>query len=195
MFFELVFSTVVGIITATGYIGVFLLMAAESMILPVPSEAVMPFAGASGMSFALVVIAATLGSIAGSLLSYYIGLKGKSFLLKNGKYFLLHKKDLEKTEIFFKRHGEKTIFISRFIPVVRHFISIPAGIAKMDKKKFVLYTALGAAAWNFFLAYSGLILKENWTIITRYSQYIDIAVIVGLIIAVLWLLKRRFRAE
>src|SRR3989338_1656062 len=106
VFFEIIFSTALNIISSLGYYGVFFLMTLESMVVPVPSEAVMPFAGylaASGnMDFVLVVVASTLGSIIGSLLSYWIGMKGESFVEKRGKLLLLNKKDMERTNEFFK---------------------------------------------------------------------------------------------
>ena len=196
VFFELVFSTVLGIISSLGYAGVFVLMAMESMIFPVPSEAVMPFAGylaAQGqMDFVLLVVTSTLGSIAGSLLSYYIGLKGESYVRKRWVPFL-NAPDLDQAKAFFKKHGEKTIFVARFIPVVRHLISIPAGFGKMDLKKFVLYTALGAGIWNAALAYSGVFLNKNWRLVSSYSQYMDVLAIVGMILFAAWYASRHVR--
>lgn len=194
MLFELVFNTALGIISALGYFGVFFLMVLESMVFPVPSEAVMPFAGflaAQGsMDFVIIVVVSTIGSIVGSLLSYYIGMKGKSFVEKRGKLLLINKKDMEMTNKFFKKHGEKTIFISRFIPVVRHLISLPAGFGRMDIKKFIIYTTAGAAMWNAFLAYTGFVLKEKWNTIIAFSQYLDIIAVIGIIAFAVWFLRR-----
>src|SRR3989338_5873614 len=136
MVVEILFGVITEFIASMGYAGIFLLMALESMIAPVPSEAVMPFAGflvAQGkFDFWLALIAASVGSIAGSALSYWIGKNGgKIFVRKIGKYFLLNEKHLEETEKFFSSHGGKAIFVSRFIPVVRHLISMPAGMGKM----------------------------------------------------------------
>ena len=133
------------IISFLGYGGVFFLMILESMVFPIPSELIMPFAGfliARGeMNFPLVIIFSTLGSLVGSLISYYIGkYGGNKVVLRFGKYMFLDETDLMKTEKWFSEKGEKTVFISRFIPVVRHLISIPAGIGKMDLKKFCFYT-------------------------------------------------------
>lgn len=176
------------IIEFLGYPGLIILMALESMIFPLPSELVMPFAGflvAEGkMNFWLVVSMSTLGSIIGSLISYYIGLwGGNKFVLKLGKYFLLDVDDLKKTEKWFQEKGEKTIFISRFVPVVRHFISIPAGIGKMNLKKFCIYTIFGAAIWNGFLTYLGILFGRNWETIRNYSKYISIIAAVALLAA------------
>jgi membrane protein DedA with SNARE-associated domain len=174
------------IIEITGYFGVFSLMTMESMVFPVPSEAVMPFAGflvATGnFSMAGVIFASTLGSIVGSFLSYWIGkYGGKPFIERYGKYFLLNKRDLEVTEKFFNKYGSITILICRFIPVVRHLISLPAGIGRMNVLPFFAYTVIGAGLWNTFLAYCGLYLKRNWEIIIKYSHIIDIVVVLLLL--------------
>lgn len=192
------------IIQTIGYFGVFLLMTAESMVLPVPSEAVMPFAGflvAEGAFHpALIVAFATLGSITGSMISYVIGCYGgKPFLSRFGKFLLLDAADLENTDRFFRKMGSPTIFIARFIPIVRHLISIPAGLGGMKLLPFSLFTIAGAGLWNAFLTWCGFILRKNWSTVMRYSRYVDIAVIV-LIAALLGLffsrhLRRLFRGK
>jgi membrane protein DedA with SNARE-associated domain len=193
------------VIGSIGYVGVFLLMVAESMVLPVPSEAVMPFAGftvAEGtLSWAGVIAAATMGSIAGALIGYAIGrFGGRPFLSRFGKYLLLDESDLAMTDRFFRRRGSLTILISRFIPVVRHLISIPAGISRMSLLPFCVFTVIGAGLWNAFLTWAGFVLKKNWTTNIRYSHLIDIAVIVilaGLVALYVLrhLLKRRRAAK
>ncbi len=187
----------VKIIETGGYAGIVFLMTLESMVAPVPSEAVMPFAGflwfEGKMALAPIIVFSTLGSIVGSLLSYLIGLHGgRLFIEKFGKYFLLNKEHLASTEKFFDRFGAKTIFISRFIPVVRHLISLPAGMAKMSLPKFVVYTIVGAGLWNTFLAWLGYYFGGKWEIIRQYSEKIDIVVAALLVaIVVIWFLKRR----
>lgn len=165
------------IIQHCSYIGVFILMALESMIAPVPSELVMPFAGflifTGHFDPVWVMVASTLGSIVGSLLSYGMGVLGEPAVLRFGRYLFLNPHHLEWTKKFFERHGNITIFISRFIPVVRHLISIPAGLARMSLAPFILYTAVGAALWNGFLTYSGVRLKENWRLIQQYTHILD----------------------
>lgn len=188
----------ISIISSVGYPGIFLLMAMESMILPVPSEMVMPFAGfliSSGeMKFILVVIFATLGSLAGSLISYYIGrYGGNRFVVRYGKYFLLNPEHLVKTEKWFASKGELTIFIGRFIPLVRHVISIPAGIGKMDIKKFILYTVLGAAIWNSFLTYIGYVLGNNWTSIKQYADYLSVGILIIIVLVGAYFLLREIK--
>ena len=186
-FIEIIIQYITSLIQSGGYFFLFFLMILESTALPVPSEAVMPFAGfliALGkFSFLGVIFFSTLGSIVGSLLSYYIGFYGgKPFVERYGKFFLLKKDDLTKTENFFKKHGKKAIFISRFIPVVRHLISLPAGAAKMNVFKFSLYTVLGAAIWHAFLSWVGFSLKQNWQEIEQYTKYFDYIFLAAIIV-------------
>lgn len=184
-------ATATAFIASTSYFGIFFLMMLESMVFPVPSEAVMPFAGFlivdGQFTFTWVIVASTLGSIVGSLLSYAMGYYGgKPFISRFGKFLLLDTHDLEITERFFAKRGEITIFISRFIPIIRHLISIPAGLGKMNLWKFSIYTILGAGMWNAFLTYVGFKLKSNWTEVMKYSHLIDIVVIAVLGLAFLY---------
>ncbi len=176
-----------GLISSFGYAGIFILMMFESMIVPIPSELVMPFAGflivGGRFTFLGVIIASSLGSIVGSLISYYIGYYGgNKFVLKFGKYLLLDEDDLKKTEQWFASKGEKTVLISRFIPVVRHLISIPAGIGKMDLKKFCIYTLIGATIWNGILAYFGYKLGEHWQSVREYSEPLSMVMAVVIVV-------------
>lgn len=157
-------------------------MIMESMIFPVPSEAIMPFAGflvaTKQFSLRRVIIISTCGSIIGSLLSYAIGYYGgKPFVRKFWKYFLLDQEELDSTEHFFKKRWSITILISRFIPVVRHLISLPAGMGKMNLTKFIIYTIIGAGLRNTFLTLVGKYLKENRELVMQYSKVVDIAVL------------------
>jgi membrane protein DedA with SNARE-associated domain len=187
------------VIERTGYAGIGVLMMMESMIMPVPSEAVMPFAGflwfEHKLSFAGIVLASTLGSIVGSLISYAIGAYGGRPLVKRfGKYLLIHDDDLEMTENFFARHGEVTIFVSRFIPVVRHLISIPAGVGEMNVLRFSIYTVAGAALWNAFLTWLGFHLRDNWETIRQYTQVLDVVLVVLICAAIAYFVYRHLRA-
>ncbi len=180
------------LIAQTGLAGITVLMALESMIMPVPSEAVMPFAGflwfEGKLTFWQIFISSTLGSLIGSLISYVLGAFYSEAIINHwGKYLLLNKHHLEKTQHFFEKHGEKTVFISRFIPIVRHLISIPAGVGRMNISKFIIYTFIGAGLWNMFLAWVGYTLNSNWHIIGQYTHILDIIVIVGAIGAVIYL--------
>ncbi len=157
-------------------------------MVPLPSELVMPFAGflaaEARLNIWLVIFFSGMGSLAGSLISYYIGkFGGIPLVRKLGKYVLLDEEDLESSERWFERYGERTIFICRFVPVVRHLISIPAGIAGMDIKRFCLYTLVGATIWNAILAYTGYLLRENWEILHHYMRPVSIVVFLLLSIA------------
>jgi len=182
---------------AAGYTGAGILMALESMIAPVPSEAVMPFVGfqvSDGKwQLWLAVLATSIGSLVGSLISYLIGYYGgKPAVRKVGKYLLLDEHDLELTERFFHRGGGvATIFISRFIPVVRHLISIPAGMGKMPMLPFLSATVIGATMWNTFLLVCGMKLREHWKLVQTYSHQADLVVIIALIAAVVWFVRSR----
>jgi membrane protein DedA with SNARE-associated domain len=179
----------------TGYCGAGFLMALESMIAPVPSEAVMPFVGfqvADGKwTLWGAILATSIGSIIGSWISYMLGAYGgRPVVLKVGKYLLLNEDDLHWTETFFhKRAGTWTLFISRFIPVVRHLISIPAGMGKMPMGQFLLVTLIGATMWNSFLLFCGMRLKDNWTVVQKYSHRIDIVVVILVFFAFIWFVK------
>ncbi len=191
------------IVQSIGYAGVFLLMTAESMVLPMPSEAVMPFVGFAIAEGALgwpgSIVAATLGSITGSLIGYGIGRwGGRPFVARFGRYVLIDPEDLAGTERFFQRRGSLTILVARFIPVVRHLISIPAGISRMSLVPFCIFTVVGAGAWNSFLAFVGFTLRRNWDTVLRYSSVIDVVVLALLVLLVVWyvarhLLRRRRR--
>lgn len=192
MLTEVISQFAIHVLETTGYAGAALLMALESMIAPVPSEAVMPFVGflvADGKwGPAEAVLATSLGSLAGSLVSYVMGYYGgRPFVLKVGKYLLLDKHDLEMTERFFHRTGGVwTLFICRFIPVVRHLVSIPAGIGKMRFWPFVLATVAGATLWNSFLLACGYKLRENWEMVQTYRHHFDGLIIGMLVISIAW---------
>jgi len=183
---------------SAGYIAVYITMVMESMVFPIPSEAVMPFAGflvaERKFSMVLVIIIGTLGSITGSLISYAIGYFGEvEFLKKHGKFFLIDMDELKAAERFFGKYGDITIFVSRFIPVVRHLISLPAGFARMNLTKFIIFTVLGAGLWNSFLAYVGFALKSNWELVMKYSKIFDIAVVVLLLGLAIYYINKHLR--
>ncbi|QQG39612.1 MAG: DedA family protein [Candidatus Aenigmatarchaeota archaeon] len=183
-------ATVVSILSTMGYQGLFLMMVLESTAVPVPSEAVMPFAGfvvfSGTFDFMTALAVATLGSIVGSALSYYVGVRaGRPFLLKYGRWFLISRRELEWTERFAKRRGFVAIFAARFIPAVRHVISIPAGTARMPFVPFVVATAAGAAIWNGLLLWVGVKLGERWhdvgTMLAPYENVVLIALVLAAI--------------
>ncbi|MBF0135197.1 MAG: DedA family protein [Magnetococcus sp. DMHC-1] len=148
------------------YTAIFVLMAAESSILPVPSELVMIPAGylasQGRLDPWLIVLSSSLGSIAGSLGSYYLAYwLGRPLILRFGKYFLITPEHLDKTETFVQRHGEISIFTGRFIPGIRHLVSMPAGLARMRLAPFTFYTLVGATLWNVVLLILGYVIGEN----------------------------------
>jgi membrane protein DedA with SNARE-associated domain len=189
MLTEVVSQFAVRCLETTGLYGAAMLMALESMIAPVPSEAVMPFVGflvADGRWNIWAAIGATsLGSVVGSWISYLMGYYGgRPLVLKVGRYLLLDVHDLDMTERFFGGRGSAVaVFVSRFIPVVRHLISIPAGVGKMKLGPFLLLTAVGATLWNSFLLYCGMKLREHWPVVQKYSHQVDIVVVAALVAA------------
>jgi len=186
---------ILGLISASGYLGVFLLMVFESAVLPVPSEIVMPFSGflVSQGVFDLwqVVLYGTLGNLVGAWIAYYIGLRvGRIAIIKYGKYVLLKESHLATAERWFNKYGDKTIFFSRLTPVIRTVISLPAGISKMEIKKFTLYTFVGSIPWNFALTYLGFLLGNNWIEIEGFGKYLDLMVLGALAAIAVYLLVR-----
>ena len=204
VFVELIAEHVTALISVAGYPGIFVLMALESMITPLPSELVMPFAGflvSNGpMDFWLAAFVGALGSLFGSLLSYYAGMKlGRPAILRFGKYVFLNEHHLKWTEQWFQKHGAKTIFVGRLLPAVRHIISIPAGLGRMNVVKFSAYTFAGAFVWCAFLTFMGMRLKENWQVILQYTAAIDAIVVIAILAAAAFFVfshvKRKNRAK
>jgi membrane protein DedA with SNARE-associated domain len=158
----------------------------------------MPFAGfvvwEGGLTLIGITLAGTLGCLAGSLIAYYIGLwGGRPLLERYGKYVLIRKRELDLADKWFDKYGDRAVFVSRLLPVVRTYISFPAGIVNMDVKKFSLYTVLGSLLWCFGLAYIGVLLGPHWVDIEGLFRYLDIAVIVGIIALVAYLIYHRKR--
>lgn len=171
-------AIVIATIQATGLAGVFILMLLESCGIPAPSEVIMPFAGflvaAGQFNFWLVVLAGTFGNLVGSLLAYYIGLRGGRPLIERyGKYILINHHDLDKADVWFAKYGELTVLIGRLLPVVRTYISFPAGISKMNLKKFSFYTTLGAFPWCVLFTWLGVKLQHNWELIHTKLRALD----------------------
>jgi membrane protein DedA with SNARE-associated domain len=185
------------VIQAMGYPGVFLLITLESTLVPIPSELVMPLAGAMAskgdFSLPLVLAINSVAALVGSTICYYIGAKGgKPFLERYGKFFLLRKHDLEKTERVFAKYGKWVILIGRFLPVVRHIISIPAGIARMPLRTFWLQTFIGSTIWGGFLIILGYQLGENWEAVAGKLKRMDLVIGVVIVVALLALATRFF---
>ncbi len=185
------FVFIKAVIGFTGYGGITLLMAIESACIPLPSELIMPFAGYLVFEGKFTLFwAATAGAIGcnlGSLIAYEIGYYGgRPLVEKFGSYVLLGKRDLEWVESFFRRGGQLTVLIGRLLPVVRTFIALPAGIARMPRGRFHLYTFLGSWPWCFGLAYLGMKLGENWRSLGRYFHKFDAVIGVLLLLGVVY---------
>jgi len=190
-------SLIIKIISSTGYFGVAMLMALESAGILIPSEVIMPFSGflvfTGEFNFWLTVLCGAAGNLLGSMAAYWIGYAGgRPLIEKYGKYILISGRDLNLADSWFKRYGQATVFFSRLLPIVRTLISFPAGIAKMNFKKFSFYTVLGSLPWSLALTYIGLALGENWQSLKIYFEKFDV-VIAGLIVAgIVWWVRRHF---
>jgi membrane protein DedA with SNARE-associated domain len=189
---------ILGLISTSGYLGIFIMMVFESAVLPVPSEIVMPFSGflASTGVFDLwqVVLYGTLGNLVGAWIAYFLGLRvGRIAIIKYGKYVLLNEHHLEIADGWFNKYGDKTIFFSRLTPVIRTVISLPAGISKMEIKKFTIYTLVGSIPWNFALTYLGFILGNNWIAIEGFGKYLDLLVLLGALAVLIAFLFIRYK--
>lgn len=194
-FIELLFMAVTTKIAALGYWGVAVGMAIESANIPLPSELILPFGGylvsTGKLNFFWTAMAGTLGGTAGSILSYLLGLYGgRPLVLRYGRYVGINEKRLALADYWFCRYGEATVFFTRLMPVVRTFISLPAGISGMNFPRFVAYTFLGSLPWCFFLTYLGLKLGEHWEDLKVWFHRADILVAAVIVAAVLYLWHR-----
>lgn len=183
---ETISHLIIRAIEQLGYAGVFLAMGLESACVPLPSEVIMPFAGyvawEGGLTLLGVALAGTLGCLAGSLAAYYVGAYGGRPLLDRYRgYIPIRVFELDYADGWFARRGDITVFVSRMLPAIRTFISLPAGIARMDVKKFALYTTIGSFPWCLTLAYVGFLLGPHWSEIERLFRYLDIVVIAGVV--------------
>jgi membrane protein DedA with SNARE-associated domain len=189
---------VIKIISDTGYFGIASLMAIESACIPVPSEIIMPFAGfltiSGKLSLLLVIIWGAFGNLFGSIIAYVVGVYGgRPFIDKYGKYVLIGKDELDKSQRFFNKYGSISVFFSRLLPMVRTFISLPAGIARMPFAKFCVYTFIGSFFWSGFLVYVGVFLGENWQSIEVYFRKFDWLVAVLLVVGIVYFLYKKFK--
>ncbi|MDQ3987257.1 MAG: DedA family protein [Actinomycetota bacterium] len=184
-------------ITDYGYFAIFVLMLLESACIPIPSEVTMLVGGwyaAEGrLDFFWVGVAGVLGNLVGSWVAYAGGrYMGRGVLDRYGKYVLIRSHDVDRAEIWWEKYGEAATFFSRLLPVIRTFISLPAGIARMRLGKFSIYTFLGVIPWTFALTYLGVVVKNNWREVASYFNIPSL--IIGLLlvsVAVAWYLRRR----
>lgn len=186
---------IISTISALGYFGVVVMMAIESACIPLPSEIIMPFSGylvAQGR-FTLwgVALAGAIGCVLGSVIAYWIGYYGGRPLVERyGRYVFLTQHDLDSADRFFEKHGNAAVFFSRLLPVVRTFISLPVGIARMNFTRFVIYTFLGSLPFCFALAYVGKIAGENWDTLGVYFHKFDLLIAVIAALGVIWFIRR-----
>ena len=192
---------IIATISTLGYGGIVLLMAIESACIPLPSEIIMPFSGylvsRGEMNLWLVSIAGAVGCVVGSIVAYYIGMYGgRPFIEKYGRYILLSRHDLDLADRWFAKYGEAIVFISRLLPAVRTFIAFPAGVARMNMTRFIIYTFAGSLPWCLGLAYVGQKLGEQWdkddTLKTWFHRFDFVIGIVGAL-AVAWWIWRHIK--
>lgn len=196
-FLKEIISVVVSITEQLGYFGIFIGMFLESTLFPIPSEIIMIPAGIASskgsLNIYLVTFFGVIGNVSGAVFSYYLAFfLGRKIIFKIGKYFFIKPQTIENIEVFFKNYGNISVFMGRLLPGFRHFISLPAGLAKMNFKLFLFYTSLGTAIWTSILAFFGYFIGENQDLIFKYLHQITISLlaITGLIIAMIIIYKK-----
>jgi membrane protein DedA with SNARE-associated domain len=194
-------TLIVATISSIGYLGIVILMAIESACIPLPSEIIMPFSGylvsTGRFDLLLVATAGALGCNVGSTIAYMIGYYGgRPLVEKWGGYVLVSRQDLAWVDGFFARFGSITVFVSRLLPVVRTFIALPAGIARMPQLKFQIYTFLGSWPWCYALAYVGMRLGERWNSdpeLRAFMHRFDAVIVVVIVLAAIWYVRRHWK--
>ncbi|MCJ7507772.1 MAG: DedA family protein [candidate division Zixibacteria bacterium] len=188
----------INLISYAGYWGIILAMTIESACIPLPSEIIMPFSGylvsTGRFNLWMVSLAGAFGCLVGSTVAYWVGVwGGRPFLSRYGKYILISHKDLDTADRWFSKYGDWAIFFSRLLPIIRTFISLPAGIARMNFTRFAIYTFLGSLPWCFALAYIGKLLGENWDKIKIYFQRADLLIVILLLITIALFIYRHIK--
>lgn len=189
---------IIKVIALMGYPGIVFLMAIESACIPLPSEIIMPFSGylvfRGDFSLFWVGLAGAVGCVAGSIPAYYLGLYGgRPLIEKYGKYVLVSHHDLDIADRWFQRYGDWAIFFSRLLPVVRTFISFPAGVARMNFSRFTLYTFVGSFPWCLGLAYAGMKLGQNWDTLGHYFHEFDLVIGILIVLGVIFYIWRHLK--
>ncbi|AKA49621.1 hypothetical protein IX51_11480 [uncultured archaeon] len=205
---EYVVNLVIQVMHMAGYPGIFFLMLLEGMLLPVPSEVVMAFGGFLAFSdglppvlgipaYIIVLIAGSLGNLVGAYIAYMIGDYGGIPLIKKyGKYVLLKEDTVDTVQKWFEKYGPMSVFLTRLVPVFRTFISIPAGIARMNRKLFLAYTFIGAVIWDSFLVYLGWKFGQNWqVIVASFTKYTDVALAALGLLFIYWIYRALSRRK
>jgi membrane protein DedA with SNARE-associated domain len=199
----IIFVFIKSVIGVTGYAGIAILMAIESACVPLPSELIMPFAGylvfEGSMKLLWVATAGAIGCNLGSLVAYEVGYYGGRPLVERyGRYILLSRRELNMADRFFMRWGYLAVFIARLLPVIRTFIALPAGVARMPRVRFHIYTFLGSWPWCFALAWFGMKLGENWRSLGKYFHQFDVIIGAMLAVGLVWFIwshwQNRLRA-
>jgi len=199
---QLILDFVRHVYQVIGWPGVVLLMVIESACIPLPSEIIMPLSGwmliaDRGLGVGYIVLAGfcgAVGNVVGSVIAYWVGAwGGRPFLNRYGKYFLISQHDIELADRWFDRYGDRIMFFSRLLPIVRTFISFPAGIARMNMGRFLLYSFLGSLLWSTGLAYGGYILGQNWEHIREVIRPFDIPILVIFLVLVVTFVSRRLK--
>jgi membrane protein DedA with SNARE-associated domain len=182
-----------------GYLAVFFLNALESACIPVPSEITMPVAGLLAhegkLSFVWAAVLGAVANLAGSWVAYGVGRGGgRPILLRYGRYILVKPHDIERADRWFERYGDRAVFLARLLPVIRTFISLPAGVARMPFWRFSLLTLIGCLPWSFALTGAGYLLGENWERILPYTEPVSYTIAAGVAIMVGWWVIKRMRS-
>ncbi len=199
---EILASWIINFISTSGYLGVFFLMLIESALIPMPSEVTMPFSGflvGSGkFNLWFIVLVGTAGNLVGSLLAYILGYYGedlfvRKFIRKYGKYVFISEHEYDRSEKWFRKYGEMIVFVSRLLPAIRTYISLPAGIAKMNILKFAVYTTIGSFLWSLILTYIGVVLGSKWQTIGSFFHTFDAIIAVGGLLLIFWCIRRKIK--
>lgn len=193
---EQISQAFLGFIDEWGYLAVAVLMAMENACIPVPSELILGFAGylvsADRMTFTGAMVAGMVGGMAGSIFAYVVGATGgRKFVDRYGKYFLIKKSHVDMAQRWFDKYGIRAVFFSRMLPVVRTFISLPAGFARVDFKRFLLFTFAGSLPWTALIIWAGMMLGDNWEYLLEVGHKFSAAFIVVSVAIVAWLYLRR----
>ena len=199
-FTDLIFNTIVSLLNQTGYLGIFVLMVAESATLPVPSEVVLPLGGylvyKGQLEFWSTVAVATIGSLVGTMVDFGIGYYlGRPAVLRYGRVIRFSEKRLETTERWFASHGKSVVLLARFVPLLRTLIAFPAGIVRMDVKRFLAYSAVGIVVWDIALVYLGVLAGQNSTAIANTLQGYFLPLGVAAVVIAGILVYRELRSE
>lgn len=195
-------SLIISVIEKSGYFGIFALMGAESALIPIPSEITMTFAGyltsVGKFNIYMVIFVGAFANLAGSWLAYWLGYWGGETVILNlikkyGKYLLISEHEFDRSEKWYRKYGEAITFFSRVLPVVRTFISLPAGIAKMNFWRFTLFTFLGSLIWSGLLAYVGYVLGRNWNSLHPYYQKFEYVIIAGIVLLAIYYIWHKLK--